>query len=140
MLPNRRGSTAEQRTSVGARVAIIDTGPAVEEVESGTPTQDVVALIAGQQVWSERYQKSVGDMYAFQDEVTGRVARALNLELKDALSRRAARGTAGDLDANDLDGPVISSEASGIEMVVIPTDEEAMIAAHCRELLWTGSA
>ena len=30
----------------------------------------------GQQVWSERYEKSAGDMYAFQNEVTGRVARA----------------------------------------------------------------
>ena len=56
----------------------------------------------GQQVWSERYEKTAGDMYAFQNEVTGRVARALNLELKDAVSRQAARKVAGNLDAVDF--------------------------------------
>jgi TolB-like protein len=56
---------------------------------------------SGQQVWSERYEKSASDMYAFQNEVTGRIARALNLELKDASSRKAARGRAGNLDADD---------------------------------------
>lgn len=56
----------------------------------------------GQQVWSERYRKTAGDMYAFQNEVTGRVARTLNLELKDALSRQAARGPVENLDAADL--------------------------------------
>jgi len=55
----------------------------------------------GQHVWSERYQKSAGDIYAFQNEVTSRVARALDLELKDAVSRQAARGRAGNLDAED---------------------------------------
>jgi adenylate cyclase len=56
---------------------------------------------SGQQVWSERYAKSTGDMYTFQNEVTGRVARALNLELKDAVSRQAARGRPGNLEAED---------------------------------------
>ena len=56
---------------------------------------------SGQQVWSERYEKSASDMYAFQNEVTGRIARALNLELKEASSRQAARGRAGNLDADD---------------------------------------
>jgi adenylate cyclase len=64
----------------------------------------VVQLIdgeTGQQLWSERYEKAAGDMYAFQNEVTGRVARALNLELKEAVSRQAARGRAGNLEAED---------------------------------------
>jgi class 3 adenylate cyclase/TolB-like protein len=56
---------------------------------------------SGQQVWSERYEKSASDMYAFQNEVTGRIARALNLELKEASSRQAARNRAGNLDADD---------------------------------------
>ena len=56
---------------------------------------------SGQQVWSERYEKSASDMYAFQNEVTGRIARALNLELKEASSRQVARGRAGNLDADD---------------------------------------
>lgn len=56
---------------------------------------------SGQQIWSDRYQKSASEMYAFQNEVTGRIARALNLELKDASSRKAARKSAGNLDAED---------------------------------------
>ncbi|MBM3556616.1 MAG: tetratricopeptide repeat protein, partial [Alphaproteobacteria bacterium] len=57
---------------------------------------------SGQQVWSERYEKSAGDMYAFQNEVTGRIARALNLELKEASSRQAARARSANLDADDF--------------------------------------
>lgn len=56
----------------------------------------------GQQVWSERYEKIAGDMYAFQNEVTGQIARTLNLELKDALSRQAARANTGNLEASDF--------------------------------------
>jgi adenylate cyclase len=56
----------------------------------------------GQQVWSERYEKTADDMYAFQNEVTGQIARALNLELKDALSRQAARNNTGNLEASDF--------------------------------------
>jgi adenylate cyclase len=56
---------------------------------------------SGQQVWSERYEKSASDMYVFQNEVTGRIARALNLELKEAVSRQVARRHVGNLDADD---------------------------------------
>lgn len=56
----------------------------------------------GRQVWSERYDKAAGDMYTFQNEVTSRIARALNLELKDAVSRQVARQRPGNLDSQDL--------------------------------------
>ncbi len=56
----------------------------------------------GQQVWAERFEKPAGDMYTFQNVVTGRVARALNLELKEALSRQAARNHNSNQDADDL--------------------------------------
>ena len=56
----------------------------------------------GRQVWSERYEKSVSDMYVFQNEVTGRVARTLNLELKEEMSRQAARAGGRNLRADDL--------------------------------------
>jgi class 3 adenylate cyclase/TolB-like protein/Tfp pilus assembly protein PilF len=55
-----------------------------------------------QQLWAERYERAAGDMYAFQSEVTGRVARSLNLQLKEAESRQAARTRAGNPDAEDL--------------------------------------
>lgn len=56
----------------------------------------------GRQVWSERYERTVGDMYAFQNEVTGQIARTLNLEMKDAESRHVARGGGGSAEAGDL--------------------------------------
>jgi TolB-like protein/class 3 adenylate cyclase/Tfp pilus assembly protein PilF len=55
-----------------------------------------------QQVWSERYEKTASDMHVFQQEVTGRVARALNLELKEAASLDASRRAPASLDADDL--------------------------------------
>jgi class 3 adenylate cyclase/TolB-like protein len=56
----------------------------------------------GQQIWTERYEKPTSDMYRFQDEVTGRIARTLNLELKEAVSRQVARGALGNIEAADL--------------------------------------
>ena len=56
----------------------------------------------GQQIWSERYEISASDMYSFQDEVTGRTARTLNLELKEAVSRQVERGSLGNIEAADL--------------------------------------
>jgi len=73
------------------RRAAVDVRVAVQLIDGET----------GQQVWSERYEKKAADMATFQSEVTGRVARALDLELKDAVSRRAARGTAANMDAED---------------------------------------
>lgn len=72
---------------------------------AGTGFRVGVSLIdggTGQQVWSQRYMKQAGDIFTFQDEVTRRVARALNLELKQAVSRQVERGKIGNLDAADL--------------------------------------
>ena len=44
-------------------------------------------------------------------------------------------GAALDEEANARHGPVISSEESGIDVLVIPTDEEAMIARHTGSLI-----
>jgi adenylate cyclase len=56
----------------------------------------------GQQLWSERYEKTGDDIYTFQNEVTGRVARALNLQLKEAGSRQVSRRSGSNLDSMDL--------------------------------------
>jgi acetate kinase len=39
-----------------------------------------------------------------------------------------------DAAANARHGPLISAPESAVEMLVVPTDEEAMIARHCRDL------
>jgi len=56
----------------------------------------------GAHVWADRFDYPRADMYRVQDEITGRVARALNMELKEAVSRRAARGRPDDLDSANL--------------------------------------
>jgi adenylate cyclase len=52
----------------------------------------LVEAETGAQIWSERFDLAVADAYALQDQVTGRIARALNVELKEAVSRQVARG------------------------------------------------
>jgi acetate kinase len=54
-------------------------------------------------------------------------------------ARLAWLGLELDSAANEKNAPLISTPQSKIEIRVIPTDEEAMIARHCLELL-TGSA
>jgi class 3 adenylate cyclase/TolB-like protein/Flp pilus assembly protein TadD len=57
---------------------------------------------SGVQVWADRFDVAAADTYALQDRVTGRIARALNIQLKEAVSRRVARGRPEDLAAADL--------------------------------------
>jgi len=77
----------------------------------------------GQEVWSDRYDRDRRTIYAFQSEVTGRVARALNLELKEAVSHRAARSDAADLDAEDY------ASRSWVELWARPQDKATNDAA-----------
>lgn len=55
----------------------------------------------GSHVWAERFDREVGDIFSLQDEVTGRIARALNLQVFEAESRRAQKGRPENLDAED---------------------------------------
>lgn len=77
----------------------------------------------GQEVWSDRYDRDTRTIYAFQSEVTGRVARALNLELKEAVSHRAARSDAADLGAEDY------ASRSWVELWARPQDKATNDAA-----------
>lgn len=57
-------------------------------------------------------------------------------EIRSRIARGCAwLGALLDDTANAAHGPVISSEESGIEMLVVPTDEEAMIARHTARLV-----
>ncbi|MBL8704809.1 MAG: adenylate/guanylate cyclase domain-containing protein [Rhodospirillales bacterium] len=56
----------------------------------------------GAQSWADRFDIPVADRFRLQDEITGRIARTLNLELKESVSRRAARGRSQNLGAEDL--------------------------------------
>src|SRR5262249_33694161 len=42
----------------------------------------------GAHLWAERFDRDIGDLFALQNEVTGRIAVALNLKLADAEAAR----------------------------------------------------
>jgi TolB-like protein/class 3 adenylate cyclase len=55
----------------------------------------------GAHLWAERFDRSVEDLFSFQMEVTGQIARTLHLQLKEAESQRATRGRSENLEAVD---------------------------------------
>lgn len=55
----------------------------------------------GQQLWSERYEKSVGDLFAVQDEIVARLVAALPVKLSEAERSRLARRYTRNLEAYD---------------------------------------
>jgi adenylate cyclase len=55
----------------------------------------------GAHIWAERFDRSAEDLFAFQMEVTGQIARTLHLQLKEAESQRTTRGRPEHLEAID---------------------------------------
>jgi TolB-like protein/class 3 adenylate cyclase len=55
----------------------------------------------GAHLWAERFDRLIEDLFSLQSEVTGRIARTLNLQLKEAESQRATRGRPDTLEAVD---------------------------------------
>jgi TolB-like protein len=57
---------------------------------------------SGAHLWAERFDQPCGDVLDMQDEITTRLARAIQVELVAAESRRAAREHPGRPDSRDL--------------------------------------
>jgi TolB-like protein/class 3 adenylate cyclase len=57
---------------------------------------------SGKQLWADRFDYERGDLFKLQNEITGRIARALDLELVDAESRRSLQERPNNPDAVDL--------------------------------------
>jgi TolB-like protein/DNA-binding winged helix-turn-helix (wHTH) protein/Tfp pilus assembly protein PilF len=47
--------------------------------------------VTGQQLWSERYEKTLGDLFVVQDEIVARLVSALPVKMSEAERRRIAR-------------------------------------------------
>lgn len=62
-------------------------------------TSQLVCAETGTQVWAERYDRDLTDIFAVQDEITRSVVAALEPHLYDAESLRAARRTPDSIDA-----------------------------------------
>ena len=55
----------------------------------------------GAHIWAERFDRGTEDLFSFQTEVTGQIARTLHLQLKEAESQRTTRGRPENLEAVD---------------------------------------
>jgi TolB-like protein/DNA-binding winged helix-turn-helix (wHTH) protein len=55
----------------------------------------------GQQLWSERYERAVGDLFVVQDEIVARLVAALPVRMSEAERHRLARRYTRNLEAYD---------------------------------------
>ena len=55
-------------------------------------TAQLIDAETGAHLWAERFDRSAADLLTLQAEVTGQIARMLNLQLMEAESQRATRG------------------------------------------------
>lgn len=72
---------------------------------SGEQVRVNATLVDGQtgaRVWSDRFDGNQRDWFSMQNDITGRIARALNVELKEEVSRRVARIRPENIGAADL--------------------------------------
>ena len=64
-------------------------------------TAQLIDAETGAHLWAERFDRGAADLLTLQAEVTGQIARMLNLELMEAESQRATRGRPDTLEAID---------------------------------------
>ncbi len=65
-------------------------------------TAELVDATTGHQLWAQRYDRSIRDMFTLQDEITESVVISIEPELSQAERTRALRKLPGNLDAWDL--------------------------------------
>jgi|RhiMetdeSRZDD1v2_1073273.scaffolds.fasta_scaffold101794_3 TolB-like protein/class 3 adenylate cyclase len=64
-------------------------------------TAQLIDAETGAHLWAERFDRGAEDLFTLQAEVTGQIARILNLQLMEAESQRATRGRPDTLEAID---------------------------------------
>lgn len=69
---------------------------------------------SGAAIWGDRFGREVKDVWQLQDDVTGRIAASLDIQLARAESRRAVQERSADPDATDLRYRAMGLYISGI--------------------------
>src|SRR5690606_34948883 len=89
-----KGQSPDAR-DVGSRlgVAHVLEGSVRRSGEQLRVTAQLIDAAAGHHIWSETYDRSVGDVFTIQDEIAGAVAHALSVELGVRENPRDAGGT-----------------------------------------------
>jgi TolB-like protein len=65
-------------------------------------TAQLIDAISGSHIWAEQYDRELTDIFALQDEITARVAAAIQPKLWAAEDLRGSKRSTDDLDAWDL--------------------------------------
>jgi TolB-like protein len=65
-------------------------------------TAQLIDAASGGHIWAEQYDRDLTDIFAVQDEITARVAAAIQPKLWEAENLRGSKRSADDLDAWDL--------------------------------------
>ena len=84
---------------------------------------ELVDAKAGAQLWAERFDTERNDILQVQDEIVGRLARAIGLRVTDVEARRSERERPKSTDATDL-------VMRGKEIANRPSSAETMIGAR----------
>jgi TolB-like protein/cytochrome c-type biogenesis protein CcmH/NrfG len=84
---------------------------------------ELVDAKAGAQLWAERFDIAQNDILQAQDEIVGRLARAIGLRVTDVEARRSERERPKSTDATDL-------VMRGKEIANRPSSAETMIGAR----------
>jgi adenylate cyclase len=98
-LKGKTNDAREVAQQFGVNYALVGTVRRVNE--NLTVIASLIEAESGRVLWSQRFVRTRGDMVSFQQDVTGQTARALNLELRQAESDKAARQGPKNLDAQD---------------------------------------
>src|SRR5215475_8681780 len=85
---------------------------------------ELVDAKAGAQLWAERFDSERTDILQVQDEIVGRLARAIGLRVTDVEARRRERERPKSTDAADLvmRGKVIGDRPSSVETMISARD------------------
>ena len=65
-------------------------------------TAQLVDTQNGHHLWAERFDRKLTDVFSVQDEITGRIATALSIQLSVDEQQQLGQGTAGNFEAYDL--------------------------------------
>ena len=88
-------------------------------------TAQLIDAISGGHIWAEQYDRELTDIFALQDEITARVAAAIQPKLWAAEHLRGSKRSVDDLDAWDL-----VARAMSHQWKMTPADNEIAIGIY----------
>ena len=94
-------SSAARGSQSAARARYLVSGSVQRESETLRINVRLIDTGSGQQLWSERFERSFGDLFKVQDEITSNLTDVLPGKLTDAVRQRLARPYTRSLEAYD---------------------------------------